>query len=342
MCYTGHVCTMEILGCDTLKISVVVCVYNIENYLPQALDSLTAQTYKDIEVILVDDGSTDRSGDICRSYAEKYEGFRMIGKENGGPSSARNAGLRNASGEYVLFLDGDDLFHADFAKSFADILNNETDYDCILGRMSYFTDDISKAKPDSFLSHEKIRVYESGRQAFVALTSDGRWFMTGIRGLYRRQFLLDNSLWLNEEIRYGEDQEWTIRMLSHAGKTGINSFPGYFYRENRPGSSMNSLCLQKVKDPVRVYTEWYAWCLDRPRDDVFLNAVYFEIGKRYSSLLCSSYGKIGKEERRDYFRYIKDNRYLLKCTDDRKVKFINVFSRILGFRLLLALLELKK
>lgn len=333
---------MESLGCDSLKISVIVSVYNIEDYLPQALDSLAAQTYQNMEVIMVDDGSADRSGDICRSYAKQYDYFQTVEKTNGGLSSARNSGLRNSTGEYVLFLDGDDLLHPDFVKSFVDILNNGTDYDCILGRMSYFTDDISKAKPDSFLFHEKICIYETGRQAFTALTSNGRWFMTGIRGLYRRQFLLDDDLWFLEGLKYSEDQEWTVRMLSSAGKTGINSFPGYYYRENRPGSLMNTLSLKKVKDTVGIYSEWYMWCLNRPHDDAFLNAVYLQIGKRYSSLICSSYDKIRKEEKRDFYRFIKKNRYLLKCTDDRRVKFINILSRLLGFRLLLALLKIKK
>ena len=324
-----------------MKISVIVLVCNIEKYLPQALESLAGQTFRDIEVIMVNDGSRDGSGEICRQYAERYDSFRLVEQENGGISSARNTGLRAATGEYVFFLDGDDLFHKDFVNSFSAILAGG-EYDCILGRMSYFTTDPSQARQDGFLSQEKVLSYDTGKQAFVALTAGGRWFMTGVRGLYRRSFLLENGLWMRDSLRYSEDQEWTIRMLSCAGKTGINSFPGYYYRENRPGSLMNTLSLKKVRDTVEIYKEWYGLCQNRAPEDAFLNALYLQIGRRFSSLMCTSCDRIRKEEKREFYKYIKENRYLLQCTDDRKVRMIDTLSRIIGFPLLLTLLKLKK
>lgn len=94
-------------------VSVVVPVYNVERYLRECLDSVLAQTYANIEVILVDDGSGDSSGDICRGYAEKDPRFRVYSKPNGGASSARNYGLDKASGDYIYFLDSDDMLVPD-------------------------------------------------------------------------------------------------------------------------------------------------------------------------------------------------------------------------------------
>jgi hypothetical protein len=95
---------------ETSMISVIIPVYNVEDYLRNALESLLNQTFKDFEVILVNDGSTDSSGTICESYACRYKNFHVYHKANGGQSDARNYGLEKASGEFVTFLDSDDYF----------------------------------------------------------------------------------------------------------------------------------------------------------------------------------------------------------------------------------------
>ena len=109
-------------------ISVIIPVYNVEKYLRECLDSVLAQTYTDYEVIMVDDGSTDASGAICDEYAARDERFRVIHKENGGASTARNAGLNAAAGEFLYFLDSDDLLCADaFRKMLCCALDNNAD-----------------------------------------------------------------------------------------------------------------------------------------------------------------------------------------------------------------------
>ena len=95
------------------KISVVVPVYNVERYLLQCVDSIVNQSYRNLEIILIDDGSTDNSGKICDAYAEKDKRIRVIHQENGGAASAKNVGLRIASGEYLTFVDSDDFLEAD-------------------------------------------------------------------------------------------------------------------------------------------------------------------------------------------------------------------------------------
>ena len=111
------------------EISVIVPVYNVEKYLERGLSSLAAQTYKDLEVILIDDGSTDGSAEICKRFTEEYPNFRYFRQENAGVSAARNAGIERASGNYLAFFDADDyadkdmyeLLHRMIAETGADI-----------------------------------------------------------------------------------------------------------------------------------------------------------------------------------------------------------------------------
>lgn len=93
---------------DKILISVVVPIYNVEKYLNKCVDSLLNQDYSNLEIILVDDGSTDSSGKIVDEYKEKNKNIKVIHKENGGLSSARNAGLKEAIGQYIIFIDSDD------------------------------------------------------------------------------------------------------------------------------------------------------------------------------------------------------------------------------------------
>lgn len=107
---------------DEKLISIIVPVYNIEEYLPRCIESILAQTYSNLELILVDDGSVDKSGEICDSYAEKDARVRVLHKENGGSSSARNAGILLAKGQYIGFVDSDDYIEANMYQKMMDAI----------------------------------------------------------------------------------------------------------------------------------------------------------------------------------------------------------------------------
>ena len=108
------------------KVSVIVPVYNVEKYLPTCLDSLVQQTLKEIEIIVVNDGSTDNSLSIMQQYAKKYpDKIKIYSKENGGLSDARNAGMKIANGEYISFIDSDDYISCDFIETLYNVMKAE-------------------------------------------------------------------------------------------------------------------------------------------------------------------------------------------------------------------------
>ncbi len=118
------------------KISVIIPVYNVEKYLKRCLDSVITQTYENMEIILIDDGSMDSSGAICDRYAKKDERIRVIHKENGGLSDARNAGVKIASGEYITYIDSDDYIEPDNLQTLYQNLK-QTGADVSIGALQY-------------------------------------------------------------------------------------------------------------------------------------------------------------------------------------------------------------
>ena len=117
-------------------ISVIIPVYKVERYLPRCIDSILSQTYKNIELLLIDDGSPDSSGDICDEYAEKDPRVRMFHKENGGVSSARNLGLDEAKGDYIGFVDSDDYIAPGMYEKLVELIE-DNNADIAVCRSSY-------------------------------------------------------------------------------------------------------------------------------------------------------------------------------------------------------------
>ena len=133
-----------------MLVSVIVPVYKAEKWLHRCVDSILAQTMEDFELLLIDDGSPDRSGEICDEYAAKDSRVRVFHKENGGVSSARNLGLDNAQGEWISFVDADDILPE---KALSDFLEFAScDVDIICGRSVIFVEDVlEKIKPETVI-----------------------------------------------------------------------------------------------------------------------------------------------------------------------------------------------
>ena len=145
-----------------MKISVIIPVYNVEKYLKRCLDSVINQTYRNLEIILVDDGSKDKSGKICDEYAQKDKRIIVIHKENGGVSSARNKGLDICIGDYISFIDSDDWIEEDF---FEYVVNNAKDNDLLI--FDYY---ITNGKSTKWIKYRKTKFEISKDECLIELT----------------------------------------------------------------------------------------------------------------------------------------------------------------------------
>lgn len=209
------------------KISIIVPVYNAEAYIHKCVDSILAQTFMDFELLLVDDGSTDNSSAICDDYAKTDERVKVIHKPNGGVSSARNAGLDTAKGEYVVFIDSDDFVGEEYLGGMLEAEDDKrtliiTDY------QPFNEDGIEdRAFPEAFSVDCDLNT--AVVQNFRDLVFDFRVFPPYCK-LYSRAVIEESGLRFNTEIRTAEDFDFNMRYIENADRICYVPSTEYKYR----------------------------------------------------------------------------------------------------------------
>lgn len=228
-----------------MKISVVVSIYNIENYLKDCVDSLLTQTLQDIEIILVDDGAKDSCPQIIDDYATQYSNVIPVHKKNGGLSSARNEGLKHATGEYVIFVDGDDWLAADaLEKLYNSAHENQTDMTLCCFYRSRAGENIAGRELSRAAAFRKDTVYKTQKEIYENVLFqligtlpkselDVDVHMSVWRCLYRRQLLIEHDRWFKSEREYiSEDIIFHLETYPYVHCLSTVAEPLYFYREN--------------------------------------------------------------------------------------------------------------
>ncbi len=222
------------------KISVIVPVYNVEKYLEKSIDSIMNQTYKDLEIILVDDGSSDGSSVICDAYAQRDKRITVIHKQNGGVSSARNIGINTSQGHYLSFVDPDDIIDLDMMQTLYNSLTEKG------GDIA--TCDIQPFKegetPDKDLAKNVVQVF-SGKEALKEMLYQRHIVNGPCAKLYKKE--LFKGIRFLESITIAEDLEINYQLFIKAKKVIVNSSKDYYYLQ-RSGSAMHSTFSSKRMD----------------------------------------------------------------------------------------------
>jgi glycosyltransferase involved in cell wall biosynthesis len=211
----------------SLKISVIVPVYNAEKYLDKCIQSILAQTCTDFELLLVNDGSKDHSGDICEKYAQQDSRIKVFHKENGGPGSARNVGLEQAKGEFVMFVDSDDFVLSDYLLHFAASVKTNP-ADLVIGGLHYCQNGEIK-KSLAFEEHFYLR------DEFPCLFSRHEMYRYGcpFSKLYRFELIQKNHLRFNNDVYLGEDTIFLYDFICVADSVSLISSADYMYECNQ-------------------------------------------------------------------------------------------------------------
>lgn len=235
-------------------LSVIVPVYKVEDYLPQAIDSILAQSYQHLEIILVDDGSPDACGQICDEYALRDERIKVIHKENGGLSSARNAGMAIMRGEYVAFVDSDDWLQPDAYATLMDAFAQDDSLD--VARAEYY-----EVYPDKTIEHEpqglEARTLE-GIEALELLRKGEDFLAVVWSSVYRVSSLRSIELTFQEGL-YHEDEYFTTVLYGCLPDFRLRYIPRpiYNYRKERAGAITSKVSLRNLRDLLRGYQAVY-------------------------------------------------------------------------------------
>ena len=228
-------------------ISIVVPVYNVARYLDKCINSIISQEYKDLEIILVDDGSTDESGRKCDLWAEKDNRIRVIHKENGGLSDARNVGIDNARGYYISFIDSDDFISEQYIQElYENIINTESDISICNPYYYYEQDNNTKTVERYKIKIDRI---EGNSIDMTKILLYQKYFDTSAWGkLYKTELFKENGIYYPKGKLY-EDIATTYKVFLKAKKIVFINRNLYFYRQ-RSDSIMSSKFNKKEMDYI--------------------------------------------------------------------------------------------
>ncbi len=352
-----------------MKLRIIIPVYNISAYLEECVQSVLRQTFTDYEVILVDDGSTDGSSELCDEIAQKEnkeqrtknkERIRVIHKENGGLSDARNAGLLEARGEYVHFLDGDDYYTTDQdLEVLVDALESLNSPDILLfcrrdvyeyksampkkkaanaetkdgEAISPTGDYVGYAAEATYTIHDErpydveyINNCKSPTEIFRHLLTTQRFNMSACFQLLRREMLIENDIYFTKGL-LSEDVDWSLALWQKVQSVKAINCSAYSYR-HRSASITTSLSIRNYKSYEYMFSKWTPLLQDQDSELAQLQLSYLAF--LYPTLLYGYY-TLPKQDRREAYTMLREMQYVLKYSNTRKSNRVLKSICYLGF-----------
>lgn len=288
-------------------VSIIVPIYKVEQYLEECVQSLLNQTYKNLEVILVDDGSPDNCGKLCDEYAKKDGRIKVIHKENGGLSSARNAGLDIAKGEYIAFVDSDDCVSNKFIETLYRLCE-DNDADIAVSEYIKFSD---KVDVDTEIKEKNIKKYDSVTMQKLIYSNECVKFVVVWNKLYKRR--------IYEDLRFpigkiNEDEFTTYKAYDKTNKDVVATNEVLYYYRYNENSIMGKKFNEKRLDVLDAYEERKKYYLEKKDVILFEKTVYEYQGllKRFYILAFENikgsskvFKSIREKMRKNYKEYMK-------------------------------------
>ena len=314
-----------------IKISIIVPIYNIEEYISECIDSILKQSYKNIEVILIDDGSTDNSGKLCDNYCELDKRIKVIHCKNGGLSAARNIGIKICTGDYIIFLDGDDFLVENCIEDICKKINENINVDIICGKIiKYYPD--KQIKEDFELDEKKI-LNKEGIEVLTyfyrEIKETGMW--AAWRSIYNRKFLIRNNLFFTEGIT-SEDLDLVPKIYIKANRIVPYNKPFYYYRQLRPNSIMNTVNFKRFDDIVKIINNHLQMIEDDKYDDKFKKAFTNKLANLYASYFLII-GDTNLNDRENVEEVMNNLKWILKYSSGLRGKYAYFMEKVIGMRL---------
>jgi glycosyltransferase involved in cell wall biosynthesis len=307
------------------EISIIIPIFNNEKYLYKCIDSIIKQSFKDIEIFLIDDGSTDNSLSICNEYKDKDARIKVIHKKNEGVSIARNTGILASTGKYLLFIDSDDFIAE---NSIVDIVNTayENDADLVfLTAEKYFKNGKTEILEKGY--NKEIIINGSSLEIMKHVTSLNKFPGSFCTKLVKREIILTNNIFFDENQSIGEDLNLVIKTIAAARSFNYCEKKYYYYRQSDYSTKYNA---EKVLTELlyKVIKKWLE-NVEKPRYNDYTYSIYSLLAYEYYIILLE-YGRLDIKLRRKYKNDIKSISWLMKYRNDYKNKAIKFVYKMFG------------
>lgn len=313
-----------------MKLSIIIPVYNVEPYLHACVESVLAQTYQDLQIILVDDGSTDGSGELCDKLAQHDNRIQVIHKPNGGLSDARNAGLKVATGDYVAFLDSDDVYLLqDGIEQMINIVAKDQPDLLLFQCVDVYPNRHSVRKAydvDYIATHE-------GSEVFHRLVQSQCFNMSACFQLIRRELLEQHQLYFEKGL-LSEDVDWSLRLWRHVSKVRAINLPLYGY-QHREGSISTTYTIRNLRSYERIFAKFVQLYNDRVVDahtELYWKTVMGYLAQMYTSCLYAC-GQIARKDKLEAYAILKRYATLLEHSISIKSDRVIKYKRVIGLRM---------
>lgn len=313
-----------------MKLSIIIPVYNVEQYLQSCVQSVITQTYQDLQVILVNDGSTDSSGALCDQLAKQDKRIQVLHKKNGGLSDARNAGLKVATGDYVAFLDSDDVYLLNDGLKLLMALAQAEQPDVLLFQAV-----------DVYPNHQSVRkaydedymAIHSGTEVFAQLVRTQSFNMSACFQLIRRELLEQHQIYFEKGL-LSEDVDWSLRLWQYVSKVRAINLPLYGY-QHREGSISTTYTIRNLRSYERIFAKFVQLYNDRVVDahtELYWKTVMGYLAQMYTSCLYAC-GQIARKDKLEAYAILKRYATLLEHSISIKSDRVIKYKRVIGLRM---------
>lgn len=321
-----------------IKFSFIIPVYNVKDYVAQCIESILSQTYENYEIIIIDDGSTDGSGEICDEYAKKDSRIKVFHQKNQGNSVARNKGVTLAKGEYIIFIDSDDYWLEDKLDVIA---KNCKDNDLIVFNYQSYDEASKEIISDKSLNFDNvINTITNGEQYIQKIFENNKLY-----GWYLWFYAIKRELMLNFKLESNmkyEDVELMYKLILSANKICVLNHSILRYRLNRQGSITQSVKLDTEKDKLEVVRRNISNIQKMDISDHTKQVLCNDFSCLYYSTLIL-YNDIKKEsEKRELIKELKNSMWVCEYTISSEQKLVYKIMKIIGIRATCKLLNIRR
>ncbi|WP_317340545.1 glycosyltransferase family 2 protein [Phocaeicola coprocola] len=320
-----------------MKVSFILPIYNVEKYLSECVESILVQTYRDFEILLVDDGSPDNCPALCDEWAKKDSRIKALHKPNGGLSDARNYGLKHAQGDYVVFVDSDDFWvNKDCLENLMNVVDVHPECDFIGFNCSYYYSDTKTFK--KWVAYDESLSKPTDKDTVLcSLVASGTFPMSACLKIIKRKSLSEINLHFIKGL-LSEDIPWFINLLEGAKKCMFINDYIYAYRQGVVGSISNSFSVRNFNSILRIIDNELQKLEGRTFNEKTKD--YIKSFLAYELCIClGGLGQLEKSVRNEYYEKLKPYKWLLKFCQNPKVKKVSILNSLVGFRLTRFFLE---